>query len=183
VDYRLMEVQLCLHEGVRLSPYVDTEGHLTCLVGYNVDARGWDFVERTIGRKVVAPGGLTEKILFTREEALAVLRGDILRIEKAMLGGLFPEYGGLHPVLQRVVLDLGFNVGRNALGFKRAKAALLAGNGSACARELYASKWAFQVDDGPGGRFGRADRLAKMVLTRQEPDDPDWRRFLASHQA
>jgi lysozyme len=182
MNYELMAKQLMLHEGVRLSPYVDTEGYLTCLVGYNVDARGWDFVERVLGRKIVAPGGLTEKILFTRPEALRVLDADIHRIEGVIKGGLMPEYVRLDPIRQRVVLDMGFNMGRKALNFKKARAALVAGQHSACARELYASRWSKQVGDGKtveqGGKFGREDRLAQMVLTGQEPSDQEWLQFL-----
>lgn len=181
MNYNLMAKQLILHEGLRLSPYVDTEGFLTCLVGYNVDARGWDFVEECLKRKVVAPGGLTEKILFTRSEAIKVLEADIRRVEK-VVRSLLPEYESLNEPRQRVIIDMAFNLGRRALRFEKALAALRERQWSKVAREMYHSRWAKQVGDGKapseGGKFGREDRLAKMVLTGLEPDDQEWLQFL-----
>lgn len=153
-----MEQQLILHEGLKLEPYVDTEGNQTIGVGYNVTGRGWDFLEHVIKRKV------TEPVRITQVEALAVLRADLDRAEQAVRVYL-PEYDGLNEVRQRVCLDMAFNMAMRALGFQKAIAAIKAKDWSAAAKELYRSKWAEQVGDGPGGKFDRADRLAKMLLT------------------
>ena len=181
MNYDLMGKQLMLHEGVRLTPYVDTEGFNTCLVGYNIDARGWDFVEKTLRVKISGP---LETLIFTRDQALAVLKADILRIEGVIKAGLMPEYVNLDAIRQRVVVDMAFNMGRKALNFKKARAALVAKDHSRVARELYASRWAKQVGDGKtvaeGGKFGREDRLAQMVLTGQEPSDREWLQFLSA---
>lgn len=176
MDVELMVTQLALHEGIRLKVYQDTLGIDTVLCGYNVEARGWDFVARTLGR----PCG--PATAFTREDALAVLRADVARIE-ATVRASWPTYARLSPVRQRVVIDMAFNLGRGVMDFRRAKAAVEASNWSGCARELYKSRWAGQVDDGEGGKFGRADRLVTMILTNQEPSDPEWLAFLRTFRS
>lgn len=189
MNLELMERQLILHEGIKLEPYEDTEGISTCLVGYNFEHRGWDFVEKVIGRKV----GANPK--FTEAEALAVLRADILRIE-SVVRKLWPEYDACDPVRQRVVIDMSFNLSYRLRSFTRTIAAFKAGHWSNCVREMYNSRWHGQVDDGkgrlkpgsekeidPGFRFGRADRLATMVLTGNEPADPEWLQFMKTARA
>lgn len=156
-----MVQQLVLHEGLRLEPYVDTEENWTVLVGYNLSARGWDDIERTLGRRVEPPN-CTEAEPFghphlTEQDALLVLRADIQRVESAVKV-YFPEYDTLPEVRQRVVLDMAFNLGFRALGFRNAIAAIKRRDWSKASRELYNSKWARQVGD-------RCDRLAKMLLT------------------
>jgi lysozyme len=175
MNYDLMERQLTLHEGEELAAYQDTEGNWTIGSGYNIDDRGWDFLEEVIGRPVSHLE--REQVRITREESRKLLRADIRRLEPIIVS-LLPEYRDADEVRQRVVLDMGFNMGRRALNFRRALEAFKLKQWSRCARELYRSKWAHQVDDGEGGRFGRADRLAKMILTGQEPSDPDWIRFV-----
>ena len=175
MNYDLMERQLALHEGEELAAYLDTEGNWTIGSGYNIDARGWDFLEEIIDRKVAHLE--REAVRITAAESKALLRADIRRLEPIIVK-LLPQYKKASEVRQRVVLDMGFNMGRRALNFERAIDAFKREQWSRCARELYRSKWAHQVDDGEGGRFGRADRLAKMVLTNEEPSDPDWMRYV-----
>jgi lysozyme len=166
VNEHHMLAQLVLHEGIRLRVYLDTEGFETIGVGYNVSARGWDFLERTIGRKVTAGAG----DLITRDEALKVCAEDIARVQSAVLVH-WPYYAQLSEVRQRVAIDMAFNLGLRALGFRNAIAAIERNNWSKASRELYKSKWANQVGDGVGGKFDRCDRLARMLLTGQEPTD------------
>lgn len=165
MNYARMEEQLILHEGLKLTPYLDSEGFWTVGVGYNVSARGWQAFEQVVGRPVShlfdpeAP-----QPLLTRDEALRVLRADIARVEQAVRTYL-PEYDTLDDVRQRVVVDLAFNLAYRALGFKRAIAALKRRDWSGVARELWDSRWSRQVGDGPGKKRDRADRLTQMVLT------------------
>jgi lysozyme len=162
--------QLILHEGVRLTPYVDTLGNWTIGVGYNITARGYDALEKAAGRKIAPRDGMTEKVRITREEAIAVLRADIARLVQ-VVPIYFPEFNNLNEVRQRVVLDLAFNMGLKALGFKNCIAAVKARDWSKATRELYKSRWAYQVDDGPGGHRGRCDRLGGMLLTGADATD------------
>lgn len=170
-----MVAQLLLHEGCRLKPYLDTEGNWTVLVGFNLTARTWDPVERVLGRKLGWAASATAGRPFgepalTNADAVRVLGADLDRLEAAVPVA-FPEYGNLSEVRRRVVLDMAFNMGVRALGFRQAIVAAQARDWSQCARELYKSKWARQVGDGPGGKFDRCDRLARMVLTNNGPTD------------
>lgn len=159
-----MQAQLILHEGLRLEPYVDTEMNWTIGVGYNITGRGWVFFEQAVGRKVASRDGMTEKVRITKDEALLVLRADIVRIDKA-IPKYFPAYVQLDEVRQRVCLDLAFNMGHAALSFKNTMAAITARDWSKASRNLWLSKWAGQVGDGPGKHWDRADRLTQMLLT------------------
>ena len=178
MDIDRMEEQLVLHEGVELEPYVDTEGYWTIGVGYNLSSRGLDLLEQTIGRKIKLDRPRIEcpfhGLMLTRKEALKMLRIDIVRVEKSINLRL-PRYKELGDVRQRVILDMGFNMGRRALNFRMALKHMrheVAGrwrpNWSGVGRELYNSKWAYQVGDGPGKRMDRAERLVNMVLTGED---------------
>lgn len=169
-----MVPQLVLHEGLKLKPYKDTRGNWTVLVGYNLTARGWDFIEQTLGR-AVRPTGVTAALpfgdtTFTREDALAVLRADLVRFTQAV-PVYYTDYHSLDDVRKRVVLDMAFNMGFKALGFKNCIAAVHVRDWSRATREMYTSDWAHQVGDGPGGKRDRCDRLAQMLLTGQIPTD------------
>lgn len=168
VNMSRMKSQLVLHEGLRLQPYLDTEDNWTILVGYNLSARGWDDIERTLGRTVEPPDCTPEHPFghphLTENDAMRVLEVDINRFWKAMLIA-FPDVLKLNEVRQRVCLDMAFNMGYAALGFHKCIEAIKKKDWSRAARELYNSKWSRQVGDGPGGRLDRCDRLAQMLLT------------------
>jgi lysozyme len=161
MNIQRMEEQLLLHEGLRLTPYVDTVGKTTVGVGYNVTDRGVGALEQAIGRKVGTD------IRLTHDEAMAALRADIVRVERAVRVA-FPEYDWLDEVRQRVVCDMAFNLGYGALAFKQCIAAIRRRDWSAASRELWKSKWSTQVGDGPGGHYDRADRLTNMLLTGRD---------------
>jgi len=164
VNKSRMEAQLVLHEGLREKSYQDTEGYWTIGVGFNLSARGIDALELAVGRKL---GDDLTKVVITREEALKALRLDINRFEAAVPVH-FPFYVELDEVRQRVVLDMAFNMGFGALGFKNTRKMVEARDWSGAARGLYNSKWARQVGDGPGGKKDRCDRLSAMLLTGRD---------------
>ena len=159
--------QLALHEGIKLRIYIDTEGNDTTGIGYNITSRGFDFLDRTLGRQVAHTKGVD---ILTRAEALTVCAADIARVEQAVIVH-WPFYVKLDEIRQRVAIDMAINMGFSALGFKNAIAAIERHDWSQAARELYKSKWALQVGDGEGGKFDRCDRLARMLLTGQAPTD------------
>lgn len=164
VNKKKMLAQLELHEGLRQQFYVDTLGNTTVGIGFNVTSRSVSELQRLLGRAVNSTGDITAK------EARDICTADIKRVEAAIQVH-FPQYSsvpGLNEVRQRVMVDMAFNLGFRALNFTKTLAAIREHNWSVAAREIYRSKWALQVDDGPGGHFGRADRLAKMLLTGED---------------
>jgi lysozyme len=159
-----VEADLIHDEALRLVPYRDTKGKLTVGVGYNLDDRGVEFLETVLGRPVTIVEG---RQLLTRDEALKVLRADIDRVWRGTRSRL-ACFEQLSDVRKRVVLNMAFNLGWRVLQFRRAIAALEAGNYTLTALEMMASLWATQVGDGPGQRFDRAERLAFMMRTNKD---------------
>lgn len=157
--------QLTLHEGVRTFYYLDTEDNWTLGIGYNVSSRGLGDFNRCVGRSLPEPD--EGRVVITRDEANRMCLEDITRVERAVMVH-FPFYSKLSEVRQRVVLDMAFNMGFKALGFKNTRAAVEREDWSTAVRELYKSKWARQLGDGPGGRFDRCERLACMLLTNKD---------------
>lgn len=173
--------QLILHEGIELKPYKDSRGIWTVGVGFNLEARSAEYFNSVIGRTALFrrdTGGFTGEV--TREEALKVVQRDI-KVYQAAVRTKFPRYDELSEIRQRVVLDLAFNLGYRLAQFHETKhwidlaiGATNTGepNAEACwyaaAYCLMRSLWAKQVDDGLGGKFGRADRLATMLITNKD---------------
>jgi lysozyme len=128
-------------EGLRLKPYRCPAGKLTIGIGRNLEANG-----------------------VTREEAVFLARNDIARVS-GELDRFVPWWLKLDPVRQRVLVNMGFNLGvdgdprnpNDALtGFHQTLALVQAGNFVGAAERMLHSKWAEQV--GP-----RAQRLAAMM--------------------
>jgi lysozyme len=172
-----MTDQLWFHEGFRSKPYRDTVGKLTVGVGYNLDDRGLTPMTVALGRAITM--AYLNDIGLTEAEGRTVLQADIRLFEQSVRKR-FPMYDRLTEVRQRVVLDLAFNVGTaKALGFVSAISAMTAALQQtdpriaqfcydACCFHLMDSLWANQVDDGLGGKYGRADRLCRMMRTGED---------------
>lgn len=156
-----MGEQLMLHEGVRLAPYLCTKGFWTVGVGFNLDARGMPALEHAIGRKL---SPRMQDLRITRAEALQALSADIDHYESEVVR-LFPPYLDLDEVRQRVCLDMAFNMGYAAFGFKDTMRYIAQRDWSSAVINMWKSKWASDVGDGPGKKWDRADRLTKMMLT------------------
>ena len=166
-----MRKELIADEGLRLEPYRCSEGYLTVLVGYNVDARGWEPLEAIIGRPIDP-----RRPAFTMAEAYLQVDADIQHFENRVIATHGALYKKLDPVRQRAVVNFAFNLGARALQFKtainRARLALAQTDEAlrqacwdATAFHVMDSLWARQVDDGLGGRRGRADRVCHMIRT------------------
>lgn len=132
--------QLLTDEGLRLKPYRCKAGKLTIGVGRNLDDRG-----------------------ITEAEALVLLDNDI----KSFWGQLvvkLPWVMQAPEAIQEVLLNMCFNLGIDGLlGFPKMLKALQGGDYAEAVRQMDDSAWSHQVDDGIGGKIGRADRLAAMV--------------------
>ena len=134
-DIKELEDQLIDHEGLELKPYRCTAEKLTIGVGRNIEDRG-----------------------ISEDEARYLLKNDIKIVEDELLAQK-PEVAGLDSVRQRVLVDMGFNLGIPTLmKFQKMWAAIEAEDFRLAADEAMDSRWAKQV-----GR--RAERLCQAMAT------------------
>lgn len=132
-DMGALEDQLIDHEGLELKPYHCTADKLTIGVGRNIQDRG-----------------------ITEDEARYLLKNDIKIVEDELLTRK-PVVAGLDSVRQRVLVDMGFNLGLPILmKFQNMWNAIEEGDHHEAARQMMDSRWADQV-----GR--RAERLAQAM--------------------
>ena len=132
-DINSFENQLIDHEGLELKPYHCTADKLTIGVGRNIQDRG-----------------------ITEDEARYLLKNDIKIVEDELLTRQ-PVVAGLDSVRQRVLVDMGFNLGLPILmKFQNMWAAIEDEDYHEAARQMMDSRWASQV-----GR--RAERLAQAM--------------------
>jgi lysozyme len=130
-----LEDQLIDHEGLELKPYQCTADKLTIGVGRNIEDRG-----------------------ITEDEARYLLKNDIKIVEDELLEKK-PVVAGLDAVRQRVLVDMGFNLGiPTLLKFQNMWAAIEEEDFETAADEAMDSRWAKQV-----GR--RAERLCQAMAT------------------
>jgi len=137
---------LILNEGLRFKPYKDSLGNLTIGIGRNLDANGLS----------------KEEVRFLAMNDIESVRSDLNRV--------FPWYSELCDARRAVIEDMCFNMGISRLrGFKNFFAAVKDRNWDKAVDEMFDSRWAFQVGDGPGKIEDRVDRLAKMMKTGEWP--------------
>ena len=109
------------HEGLRLKPYRDTEGHLT--IGY--------------GRALNIVG-------ISSDEAEAMLHHDVADVVGKL--GRFQWFKSLGDVRGAVLIDMTFNLGwLKLLGFAHFLDAIERGDFETAAAEMLDSEWAQQV--------------------------------------
>jgi lysozyme len=134
-DITSLEDQLIDHEGLELKPYRCTAEKLTIGVGRNIEDRG-----------------------ITEDEARYLLKNDIKIVEDELLERK-PEVAGLDSVRQRVLVDMGFNIGLPTLmKFQNMWAAIDEEDWDEASTQMLDSRWAKQV-----GR--RAERLSQAMRT------------------
>ena len=134
-DMTALEDQLIDHEGLELKPYQCTADKLTIGVGRNIEDRG-----------------------ITEDEARYLLKNDIKIVEDELLEKK-AVVAGLDAVRQRVLVDMGFNLGTpTLLKFQNMWAAIEEEDFERAAEEAMDSRWAKQV-----GR--RAERLCQAMAT------------------
>lgn len=131
----ILHASLIKHEGLRLTPYKDTNGHLTIGVGHNLD------------------DGISNKT------AMQMLDDDIA-VAKAGALKLFPNLLTFSLKRQAAIIELIFNMGEPTFSkFTTTIACIHAGAWSKAAENLLDSTWAKQV----GG--GRSNDIADMLRT------------------
>lgn len=146
--------QLKLHEGYRAKTYMDTTGHPTVGIGFNLDRSDAEVRLRSVGADYHAV--LNGESELTDEQAAELLKQDIEQAEKDAQRLVF-VYDELDDVRQRVIVDMVYNLG--AYGFSKFKTTIkyiCHGNYDKAADNMLKSKWATQVK-------GRARILASMM--------------------
>uniref|UniRef100_A0A6H2A2K2 Putative structural protein n=1 Tax=viral metagenome TaxID=1070528 RepID=A0A6H2A2K2_9ZZZZ len=137
-------------EGYRDKIYKDTEGNLTC---------GW-------GHKLAEGGPVPEAA------AEAFFKMDIAYVVSSMLRIPREYKSKLNEARARVIACMVYNMGyRRAWSFKKMWAAIYLSDWKLAKAEMFASKWAFQIGDGPGGKDDRVERLAEIMLTGVWPKE------------
>jgi lysozyme len=130
-----LEDQLIDHEGLELSLYKCTGDKWTIGVGRNLDDRG-----------------------ITEDEARYLLKNDIAIVEEELLRNK-PSVADLDGVRQRILVDMGFNLGiPTLLKFQNMWTAIEDEDWIEASEQMLDSRWAKQV-----GR--RAIRLADAMKT------------------
>jgi lysozyme len=124
-DLQKLQDELIRDEGLRLTAYRDTLGHLTIGVGHLI-LRGEHFTT------------------ITREQAMALLDQDIAIAERR-LSNIFPSWRSIDEVRQLAMLNLTFNLGYKLAAFKRFLHAAKFGDWEKAADQLMQSRWYKQV--------------------------------------
>ena len=138
----LAVAQLKRHEGLRLVPYRCPAGVLTVGYGHNIDANP------------VPNLGPDDRI--SEVEAGKILELDMRSCGMALDRAL-PDWRALSEPRQAVLLNMAVNLGvRGLLGFRKAVAAIRAGDFETASREMLNSKWSRDVK-------GRALELAEQM--------------------
>ncbi len=138
----LAVAQLKRHEGLRLVPYRCPAGFLTVGYGHNIDANP------------VPNLGPDDRI--SEVEAGKILELDMRSCGMALDRAL-PDWRALSEPRQAVLLNMAVNLGvRGLLGFRKAVAAIRAGDFETASREMLNSKWSRDVK-------GRALELAEQM--------------------
>lgn len=111
-----------------------------------------------VGKLTIGIGRNLTDVGLSPDEILYLWRNDLARV-RADLDRNAAWWRRLDPVRARALQNMCFNLGWPRLaGFKKALAAMQAGDWSAASAEMLNSKWASDVGD-------RAKRLARMVRT------------------
>jgi lysozyme len=138
-DMASLEDQLITHEGLELRPYQCTADKLTIGVGRNIEDRG-----------------------ITEDEARYLLKNDIKIVEDELLSKK-PMVAELDAVRQRVLVDMGFNLGiPTLLKFQNMWLAIEQEDFIQASIEMMDSRWARQVGQ-------RAHKLSEAMRIGEWP--------------
>ena len=146
--------QLSLHEGKEPSVYDDSEGNRTIGIGFNLEepsnrrkaeALGFNVQDMLSGKKVLS------------DKEIKMLYNESIKQAADDANAYLPQAGRQPPVVQKVLLDMAFNLGLTRLnGFVEMRKALIKGDYNKAAKEMIDSKWYNQVGN-------RSKRLVDMM--------------------
>ena len=172
---KTIEEQIILHEGLRLDVYKCSAGKLTIGVGRNLEDVGLYPHEQKMlwGTDGIPKSEIILRLRangITKKAALAMLDTDITKAKADIEN--FRWFAKLNEVRKKVVIDMRFNLGPSRFrGFQKMIAAIDAGDYTKAAEEMIDSKWFSEVKT-------RAKRLALMMMTGKDYDDPEIERRL-----
>ncbi len=131
------------HEGRRHGVYLDTEGHPTVGVGFNLDRPGARGVLASVRASYGAVRAGSQKLTDAQIDALLVRDiADSVVSARAVC----PSFDALPEGAQLALIDMAFNLGRAGLArFRAMLAAIASGDFSTAAAEALDSRWAWQV--------------------------------------
>lgn len=145
--------QIALHEGVEPSVYKDTKGKRTIGIGFNLD-------EPSNRKKAEAVGLDVQDMLSGRtlsDKEIKMLYNESIKQAANDANAFLPKAGRQPPVVQKVLIDMAFNLGLTKLNkFEKMREALLEGDYNKAADEMIDSKWYNQVGN-------RSKTLVKMM--------------------
>jgi len=134
--------QIALHEGVEPSVYKDTKGKRTIGIGFNLD-------EPSNRKKAEAVGLNVQDMLSGRtlsDKEIKMLYNESIKQAANDANAFLPRAGRQPPVVQKVLIDMAFNLGLTKLNkFEKMREALLEGDYNKAADEMIDSKWYNQV--------------------------------------
>jgi GH24 family phage-related lysozyme (muramidase) len=154
MDFQKLAQQLRLHEGYRSKVYLDTVGHPTVGIGFNLDRDDAEVRLRSVGANY--HDVVTGKYELSKDQAKELLKYDVEKAESDARRLVF-VYDELNDVRQRVIVDMVYNLG--AYGFSKFKNTIrhiCNGDYEKASDNMLKSKWARQVK-------GRAKVLANMM--------------------
>ena len=146
--------QLSLHEGVEPSVYTDTKGKRTIGIGFNLDEPS--------NRKKAESLGLNVQDMLSGKKTLSdkeikLLYNESIKQAANDANAFLPQAGRQPPVVQKILIDMAFNLGLTKLNkFENLKEALLEGDYNKAADEMIDSEWYHQVGN-------RSKRLVDMM--------------------
>lgn len=142
------------HEGKRRKVYMDTMGHPTIGIGFNLDRPD---APKLISEQGIHFGGVLDGTVELSEQAIYTLfTVDVENVLK-QVKELVPSFDQQPKDMQLVLVDMCFNLGKGGLSkFKKFLAAVEERNYSRAAAEMIDSRWYSQVGN-------RSKELVKMV--------------------
>lgn len=150
----LCKASLLLHEGKLNRVYLDTKGHPTIGIGFNLDRRDATEALAAVDADalVVRAGGQE----LSDAQVFALLEADLKRCLTDARNSV-ADFSRLSPVRQLVLIDMIYNLGLGGfLGFTKMLSAIQMEYWADAAREMLDSRWAMQVKT-------RAIRLSEMM--------------------
>ena len=146
-DWGQLAAWIALNEGRKNKVYIDTKGHPTIGIGFNLDREGARAELKGLGLDYDAVKG--GRVTLTEAQIDALFRSDVsgaLMSARSVLGG--DTFDSLSPGRKIVVIDMVFNLGSAGFAaFKKTIAAIRGAEYETAANEMVDSSWYKQVGD------------------------------------